>query len=92
MKWAYFHPETALMDHVVGSEAVVVVVIVVEKSEKPAITITTNDNDNDNDNDKNIICQTVPGWTLFNFRPEMRIFVRGQGARKAKKRSVHMGT
>jgi hypothetical protein len=33
-------PETALMDHVVVSEAIVVVVIVVEKTEKPAITIT----------------------------------------------------
>jgi hypothetical protein len=34
------HPETALMDHVVVSKAIVVVVIVVEKTEKPAITIT----------------------------------------------------
>jgi hypothetical protein len=57
----YIHPETALMGHVVVSEAIVVVVIVVfvENDRK------TGENDNDHDNDKNIICQTVPGWTLI---------------------------
>jgi hypothetical protein len=28
------------------------------------------------------------GWGLFNFHPEMRIYVREQGARVTKKRSV----
>jgi hypothetical protein len=59
----YIHPETALMGHVVVSEAIVVVVVVivvvVENDRK------TGENDNDHDNDKNIICQTVPGWTLI---------------------------
>jgi hypothetical protein len=41
------HPETALMDHVVVSEAVVVVVIVIAKTET-----TDYDNDHDDDNEK----------------------------------------
>jgi hypothetical protein len=55
------HPKTALMDHVVVSEAVVVVVIVIKKNRKTGDYDNDhdNDNDNDNDNDKNIIYRTV---------------------------------
>jgi hypothetical protein len=52
------------MDHVVVSE----VIVVVEKTENRD---NDHDNGNDNDNDRNIICQTVPGWTLNSVRPEM---------------------
>jgi hypothetical protein len=53
-------PETALLDHAVVSETVVVVVIVIEKKRKTG----DYDNDHDNDNDKNLIRRTVSGWIL----------------------------
>jgi hypothetical protein len=54
-------PETALLDRVVVSEAIVIAVIVVEKNRKTGDCDNhyDNDHDNDNDNDKNIIGQTV---------------------------------